>query len=231
MESTKHILVVDDEVDICDILKFNLESEGYIVDTANSAEEALMMNIQKYDLLLLDIMMGEMSGIQMARKIKSVPETANISVIFLSAKDTENDKITGLTIGADDYISKPFSIREVMLRVKAVLRRGTQQLSTSSSDNEIVYNTLRINLLRKNVFIGTQEVQLTKKEFEILRFLLENKGKVFSREEIMKKVWSEDVYVLDRAVDVNIARLRKKVEPYSKCISTRQGYGYCFDEL
>lgn len=228
----QHILVVDDEIDLCEILKFNLESEGYIVDTANSAEEALTLDIKKYSLLLLDIMMGEMSGTAMARTLKKNPETSGIPIIFLSAKDTENDKITGLTIGADDYISKPFSVREVMLRVKAVLRRSNVTVNISEGEEqEIGYQTLKMNLLKKEVTIGDQGIQLTKKEFEILKLLIENKGKVLSREEILKRVWTDEVYVLERAVDVNIARLRKKIEPYSKCINTRQGYGYCFDEL
>lgn len=230
MESAKRILVVDDEIDICEILKYNLQSEGYEVETANSAEEALQLDIESFNLLLLDIMMGEMSGVTMAIKIKSTPSTRNIPIIFLSAKDTENDKITGLTIGADDYISKPFSIREVILRVAAVLRRSAANVENVVKDGDLCYHTLRIDLAKKVAYVANEDVQLTKKEFEILKLLLENRGKVLSREEIMQKVWSDDVVVLDRAVDVNIARLRKKIEPYAKCITTRQGFGYCFED-
>lgn len=223
------ILVVDDEEDLCEILKFNLENENYIVDVAYSAEEALSYDLTKYNLILLDVMMGEISGFKMASIMKKNKETANIPIIFVTAKDTENDVCTGLNIGADDYISKPYSIREVLLRIKAVLRRtGTE--AQHKTTNQIVFDTLVINVDRKLVEIDGQAVQLTKKEFEILLILVENKGKVFSREDILAKVWKDEVYVLDRTVDVNITRLRKKIGQYGKYITTRMGYGYCFDD-
>lgn len=222
-----HILVVDDEEDLCEILKFNLEMEGYFVDTAYSAEEALKMNLPKYDLVLLDVMMGEISGFKMARLMKSKKETANIPVIFITAKDTENDTLTGFNLGADDYISKPFSLREVIMRVKAVLRRTK---SVQIKENaELSYKGLSINILQKRATIDGKEVALTKKEFEILLLLLQNQGRVFSREDILTKVWNDEVYVLDRTIDVNITRLRKKIGEYGKYIVTRLGYGYCFE--
>lgn len=223
-----HILVVDDEEDLCEILKFNLENEGYRVDTANSAEEALRMDIGSYHLLLLDVMMGEISGFKMASLLKKEKKTARIPIIFITAKDTENDTVTGFNLGADDYISKPFSLREVAARVKAVLRR-TQQEEPERKPELLVYETLTVDLAQKKVSIDGQETPLTKKEFEILLLLLQNKGRVFSREEILARVWSDEVYVLDRTIDVNITRLRKKIGIYGKCIVTRLGYGYCFE--
>ena len=221
------ILVVDDEEDLCEILKFNLENEGYFVDTANSAEEALKMELTQYNLLLLDVMMGEISGFKMARMLKANKDTAEIPIIFITAKDTENDTITGFNLGADDYISKPFSLREVIMRVKAVLRRtaGVQ----IKEEEQLQYKGLVINIPQKKVTIDGEETSLTKKEFEILLLLLQNQGRVFSREDILAKVWNDEVYVLDRTIDVNITRLRKKIGSYGKYIVTRLGYGYCFE--
>ena len=225
---TFQILVVDDEEDLCEILKFNLENEDYVVDTANSAEEALHMDLSKYDLLLLDVMMGEISGFKMARMLKQDPKTAQIPIIFITAKDTENDTVTGFNLGADDYISKPFSLREVAARVKAVLRR-TNMGEFDQPVEQLTYKTLTLDIVKKKVLIDGEEVPLTKKEFELLKLLLQNKGRVFSREDILNKVWSDEVYVLDRTIDVNITRLRKKIGNYGKCIVTRLGYGYCFE--
>lgn len=221
------ILVVDDEEDLCEILKFNLEMEGYTVDTAYSAEEALKLDITQYNLLLLDVMMGEISGFKMARMLKANKDTAEIPIIFITAKDTENDTITGFNQGADDYISKPFSLREVIMRVKAVLRRtaGVQ----IKEEEQLQYKGLVINIPQKKVTIDGEETSLTKKEFEILLLLLQNQGRVFSREDILAKVWNDEVYVLDRTIDVNITRLRKKIGSYGKYIVTRLGYGYCFE--
>ncbi|MBC8593997.1 response regulator transcription factor [Oscillospiraceae bacterium N12] len=222
------ILVVDDEEDLCEILKFNLENEGYEVDTANSAEEALKMDISSYNLLLLDVMMGEISGFKMANMLKKDKKTAQVPIIFITAKDTENDTVTGFNLGADDYISKPFSLREVIARVKAVLRR-TSTIETEKVPEQITYETLVIDITKKKVCIDGEEIPLTKKEFEILFLLLQNKGRVFSREDILARVWSDEVYVLDRTIDVNITRLRKKIGIYGKRIVTRLGYGYCFE--
>ena len=222
------ILVVDDDVDLCEILKFNLENEGYEVDTANSAEEALKMNISSYHLLLLDVMMGEISGFKMANLLKKDKKTAQVPIIFITAKDTENDTVTGFNLGADDYISKPFSLREVIARVKAVLRR-TATSDTEKAPEQLCYQSLVIDITKKKVSIDGEEVPLTKKEFEILFLLLQNKGRVFSREDILSRIWSDEVYVLDRTIDVNITRLRKKIGTYGKRIVTRLGYGYCFE--
>lgn len=223
------ILVVDDEQDLCEILKFNLETEGYVVDAANSAEEALEMDITQFNLILLDVMMGEMSGFAMARKLKADAATKDIPIVFLTARDTENDTVTGFNLGADDYIAKPFSIREVVVRVRAVLRRTTEQKDIIEQ-RLIKYETLEMNLDKKTVKVDGDEVAFTKTEYELLKLLLNERGRVFSRQELIDRVWPQDVLVLDRTVDVNITRMRKKIGKYSKNIITRLGYGYYFDE-
>ena len=230
MTNFKHrILVVDDEQDLCEILKFNLETEGYEVDTANSAEEAIVKAIPSSTLLLLDVMMGEMSGFAMAKKLKADERTCNVPIIFLTARDTENDTVTGFNLGADDYISKPFSIREVMVRIRAVLRRTAPQ-PEENERNILKYQGLELDLDKKTVSIEGKLVAFTKTEFELLHTLLDEKGRVFSRQELINRIWPSDVLVLDRTVDVNITRLRKKIGPFSKCIVTRLGFGYLFEE-
>lgn len=228
MKQNQRILVVDDEQDLLEIIKFNLETEGYEVATASSAEEALQMDIASFSLLLLDVMMGGMSGFAMARKLKEKPTTANVPIIFLTARDTENDTVTGFNLGADDYISKPFSLREVMVRVRAVLRRT----ATSADEGEpqvLSYQGIIMNLDKKTVSIEGEDVPFTKTEFELLNLLLSERGRVFSRQELIERIWPKDVLVLDRTVDVNITRLRKKIGPFAKCIVTRLGFGYYFD--
>ena len=226
--STYRVLVVDDEEDLGEILRFNLENEGYKVDVAYSAEEALTKNLTIYHLLLLDVMMGDISGFKLARIIRDNPETASIPLIFLTAKISENDRLTGFAIGADDYISKPFSVREVMARVKAVILRS--EVAVQFNYQYLAYENLEMSLTNKKVLVDKKEVQLTKNEFEILKLFLENKNRLFTREEILMFVWSNEAFVLDRTVDVNITRLRKKLGQYEKNIVTRFGYGYCFEE-
>lgn len=221
------VLVVDDEEDLCDILKFNLENEGYEVDTAYSAEEALKLDLSNYHLLLLDVMMGEISGFRLAKMLRQSRETKDLPIIFLTARDTDNDAVTGFTLGADDYISKPFSIRQVLLRVKAVLRRTAPQGDLPSAF--VGFKALKLDLERKEARLNDQLLPLTKTEFELLLMLLENEGRVFSRAEILRRVWHNDVEVLDRTIDVNITRIRKKLGEYGRYIVTRMGYGYCFD--
>mgnify|MGYP001585209462 FL=1 len=228
MDNNYRILVVDDEQDLCEILKFSLETDGYTVEMANSAEEALEMNIESFNLLLLDVMMGGMSGFALAKQLKAEPATKDIPIIFLTARDTENDTVTGFNLGADDYISKPFSIREVLVRVRAVLRRTAEHNGVPQS-NVISYQGLELNLDKKTVSIDGEDIPFTKTEFEILHLLLDEKGRVFSRQELIDRIWPKDVLVLDRTVDVNITRLRKKIGRFSKCIVTRLGFGYYFD--
>lgn len=227
MKTSYRILVVDDEEDLCDILKFNLENEGYEVQTANSAEEALQMDLTKFHLLLLDVMMGEISGFKMAKQLKLVGETRDIPIIFLTARDTENDTVTGLMLGADDYISKPFSLREVQMRIKAVLRRTAPLRAEPAA--YLGFRELKLDINKKDAVLRGVKLQLTKTEFEMLCLLLENEGRVFSRVEMLRRVWHNDAEVLDRTVDVNITRLRRKLGDYGKYIVTRLGYGYIFD--
>lgn len=222
------ILVVDDEEDICEILQFNLEHEGFEVQTANSAEEALKLDLRAFDLLLLDVMMGEISGFKMTNIIRRELQQQAPPVIFITAKDTENDTLTGFNLGAEDYISKPFSIKEVIARVRVTLRRYPKYKPIL--EEQISFRGLEIILAAKKVRCDGEEVLLTKKEFEILRLLLSHINQVFSREQILHKVWTDEVYVLDRTVDVNITRLRKKLGDYGAHIVTRLGYGYCFED-
>lgn len=231
MEEKKKILVVDDEEALCDGLGFNLEAEGYHVDTAYSAEEALARDLAGYDLILLDIMMGEISGIQLARIMKSNPATASVPIIFCTAKDTEEDMIAGLDLGADDYIMKPYSLKAVLARVRTVLRRTAVPVAYTKSDSDFAsYKGLVLSAKNRTCMVDGTEVKMPKKEFEILLKLLSNRGQVFTRAELLNEIWPDEVVVLDRVVDVNITRIRQKVGIYGKNIVTRSGYGYGFIE-
>lgn len=230
-EKKTRILVVDDEEDLCEILKFNLEAEGYQIETAYSGEEALEKDVPSFQLLLLDVMMGGMSGFAVARKLKEKESTKHIPIIFLTAKGTENDKITGFNLGADDYISKPFSIREVLLRIRAVLRRAYVPAAELyvEAPHTLEYKGLVVDLDKKTVSIDGDEVPFTKTEYGILCTLLEHKGRVYSRHDLIRNIWPTDVLVSDRTVDVNITRVRKKLGPYADNLTTRLGFGYYFD--
>lgn len=221
------ILVVDDEKDICDILQFNLEHEGYKVDLANSAEDALAILTDKHSLIILDVMMGGMSGFKMAEKLRN--ENITVPIIFLTAKDTENDMLTGFSVGGDDYIPKPFSIKEVIARVKAVLKRSGASSNNLSTENVLSVGGLAIDFELKEVFIDGDKIELTKTEFEVLSLLARNPEKLFSRERMIDTIWRESPYVTERTVDVHIARLRKKMKKYANLITNRSGYGYRFN--
>lgn len=224
----QRILVVDDEEDICQILSFNLSFEGYDVETTHSAEEALAMGVEKFDLLLLDVMMDGLSGFELAARLKQSPKTKRIPIIFLTARDTENDILQGFNLGADDYVSKPFSVREVKARIRAVLQR-----SFPNNDEEgetLSYKGLVIHTATKTVTVDDIPISLTPTEYHMLYLLLSKKGQVLSREEILGKAWPKGVIVTDRAVDVNITRLRKKIGNYATHIITRLGFGYYFKE-
>ena len=224
---TERILIVDDEETLCEVLKLNLENEGYDVDTALSAEEALRMDLKQYSLILLDIMMGEISGIRFARMLKSDLATAEIPIIFCTARDSEDDMVKGLNLGADDYITKPYTVRNVIARVKSVLRR-TSGHKTVDKSNILAVDGLVLDLDLKTCTVDSIEVKLTKKEFELLAFLITNKGKICSRDQILANVWSDEVIVLDRTIDVNITRIRQKIGSYGTYIITRPGFGYGF---
>lgn len=214
------ILVVDDELDICAILKFNLEKAGFEVSTAQSAEDALEKGMNSYDLLLLDVMMEGMSGFDLAKMLKQKPQTKDIPIIFITAKDTADDAVNGLDLGADDYISKPFSIKEVISRVKAVLRR-------TSSDS--ASGGIEIDDEKKSVKVDGRPVSLSRTEYDLLKLLAHNPGKVFSRSDLISAIWPANVIVTERTVDVSIARLRKKIGGYGEKIVSRHGFGYCFE--
>ncbi len=225
MNQEYKILVVDDEKDLCEILQFNLASEGFDIDVAYSGEEAITKSIEQFDLLLLDVMMGGMSGFKLADKIRK-ELGLSVPIIFLTAREAEIDMLTGFNVGADDYMTKPFSIKELVARIKAVLRRGK---SIESKPKVITIEGMELDLNRKSVTINNENILLTRKEFEILNMLVSSKGKYLSRQEILDRIWSDDVIVTERNVDVNIARLRKKIGEYGNYIKGRSGYGYCFE--
>ena len=221
------VLVVDDEEDLCEVIRYALEAEGYSVDVVYSAEEALKKNITEYNLLLLDVMMGEISGFRMAHMIRNNPKIANTPIVFISAKDTENDRLTAFNLGADDYITKPFSIREMLARVKAIIGRFDSKMKIGLQI--LSYDKLIINLEKKQVLLEEREIRFTKKEFEILKLFLENRNRLFTRDELLKRIWSDEAFVLSRTIDVNITRIRRKIGRYEKNIVTKLGLGYCFE--
>lgn len=227
MEGKQRILVVDDENDICEVIKLNLELNGYAVDTASTAEEALKKDLSQFSLLLLDVMMGEMSGYELTKKIREDNKFASLPIILCTAKDQESDVETGFLSGADDYIKKPFSMKELILRVQSLLRR-CQNLQQQK--NILSYQGLIIDRNMKSCEVDGVNVPLTKKEFDILELFLSSPEIIFSREEILDKVWEEDVLVIDRTIDVNINRLRKKLGEFGKNIITKSGYGYGFKQ-
>lgn len=222
------ILIVDDERDICEILEFNLANEGFEIACAHSAEEALEKLTPETSLLLLDVMMGGMSGYKMAESLRK--NGNQTPIIFLTAKDTENDMLTGFSVGGDDYISKPFSIKEVVARVRAVLKRNhiSEQTIEKKSSPSIKFDDITIDLEGKEVIVQGEKITLTKTEFEILVLLAQHPDKIFSREDIIDKVWSETPYITERTVDVHITRLRKKLGACAGLISNRSGFGYRF---
>lgn len=227
MNESFRILVVEDEEDLNEILQFNLESEGYLVDTTFSAEEALKKDLSVYNLMVLDVMMGKISGFGLAQRIRK-EMNLTVPIIFLTARDTENDLLTGFNLGADDYITKPFSIRELQARIKAVLKRikanPIESAATSLNMGEIV-----IDFETKRMIIGDKKIELTRKEYEIITLLAKNPGRIFSREEILRRIWESDVIVVDRTVDVNMTRLRRKMEEYGSYIRNKPGFGYYFE--
>ena len=226
MDIRQKILVVDDEQSICELMKINLEIAGYDVDIAYSAEDALRLNLEEYALMVFDIMMVNISGLQLVSMVRQMPKIANVPIIVCTALSEERPLVEGFSRGADDYIKKPFSMKEFVLRVKSLLRRTSKTINNSN----VSYKSLTLDNSSKLCYIDGKEVALTKKEFDILYLLISNPGKVFSREEILQTIWEKNVYVVDRTIDVNINRLRKKLGEYESNIVTRQGYGYGFKE-
>ncbi len=217
------ILVVDDEEDLCEILQFNLEGEGFKVDVAFSAEEAMKKDLKSYQVILLDVMMGKISGFKLAKMIRQEMKLT-VPIIFLTAKDGENNTLTGFSLGADDYISKPFSVREVIARVKAVIQRT--RTVAGHNGKKLRYREFELDDDSKQLIINKKAIELTKKEFEILYLLMDNPSRVFSREDMMQRIWTDEVVVMTRTVDVHVARLRKKLGKYGHYIRSRPGYGY-----
>ncbi len=217
---------------MCEVVKLNLEIEGFDVDIALSAEQALTYDLKSYSLILLDIMMGEISGIKMAKMLKADAATADIPIIFCTARDAEDDMIMGLNIGADDYITKPYTIRNVIARVKSVLRRTSHKVAVKEENgvkaDVLQVEGLQLDLEFKRCTVDGTEVKLTKKEFELLAYLIRHRGKICSREQILSRVWKDEVVVLERVIDVNITRLRSKIGNYGSYIITRSGFGYGF---
>lgn len=251
MSAETKILIVDDEHEICEILKYNLLIEGYNAEIAYSAKEALSLDLQSYSLIILDIMMNEINGFELARQLKTNPATKYIPIIFCSALGGEDEHIMGLNIGADDYITKPFRTREVIARVKSVLRRAqiskelsyqmqqatnitTIQTKTTSNvkpqEQNLTYRRLTIDRNAKLCYIDDAPVKLTKTEYELLLYLLQHRNNIYTREELLEKIWNESESVSIRTIDTNITRLRKKIGEYGSCITTRSGYGYGFQE-
>ena len=220
----ENILIVDDEIDLLDILAFNLQKNGYAVKTATSGFEALNIleeSSSHLSLILLDVMMNGINGFDTAKKIRE--KGYDIPIIFLTALDTETDLLKGFSVGADDYIAKPFSIKEVLARVKAVLSR------VSTHGSVINFKNIILDLDTKNVSVDGENIKLTKTEFSILSLFLQKTGHIFSREELLKKIWPDDSCVVERTVDVHIARLRKKINSAGDLIINRSGYGYCIE--
>lgn len=233
------ILVIDDEESVCEILKFNLEKDGYEVDCAYSAEEALDMDLDDYSLFIVDIMMGGLSGFDFAKRVHNVTAEEEKPILFCSALSDEDYVVKGLNIGADDYVTKPFVIGEVLARVRAILRRTGHKQQRSTSDiealqsiyeSDVTFKGLRIDRNDKEVYIDNELVTLTRTEYDILLFFLTHRNRIYSREELIKNVWGDDVVVTGRTIDTNITRLRKKLGDYDKYIVTRQGFGYGFKE-
>jgi len=222
------ILVTCREEELCELVRFTLESEGYAVEVVYSAEDALQKTISDYNLLLVGVILKNISGFRLARLIRSNPKTAILPIIFISDTDNENDRLTAFSVGADDYMIKPFSLREMVARIKVIISRTEDKKLITLQ--QLSYNKLIIDLARKQVLLDDTEIQFTKKEFEILKLLMENKNRLFSREELLQRIWSEESFVLSRTIDVNITRIRKKIGPYEKNIVTKLGLGYCFEE-
>jgi DNA-binding response OmpR family regulator len=222
---TPKILVVDDEPVICEVLEFNLTGEGYAITCVHSAEEALKKLSPNYSLILLDVMLGGISGYKLAEALR---QNGNpVPIIFLTAKDTENDMLTGFSVGGDDYIVKPFSIKEVIVRIKAVLKRTEN--APEKDKHKLVFDDIVIDFELKELIVGNEKITLTKTEFELIVMLAENPDRIYSRDEIIDRVWRDTPYITERTVDVHITRIRKKLDGRASLISNRAGFGYRFN--
>jgi len=224
----KTILVVDDEKDIVEMLQYNLEKEGYKVFTARNGKQALEQVKKHVDLILLDIMMTEMNGLDVLRELKRVERTKSIPVVFLTAKGSEIDEVIGLELGAEDYIVKPISIKKLIARVRTAIRRDTKEDASSEASNILRIDELEINVPNYTVTLGAKALVFPKKEFETLVYLVRHRGRVISRDVLLNAVWGEGVFVVDRTVDVHIRKIREKLGKYADMIETVKGVGYRF---
>lgn len=221
----KSILIIDNDKALCEALSFSLKKEGFFVDVSHSAEEALKLSLTDYALLISETILPGMSGVDLIHKLKSDFETSHIPVILCSTKDSDDDIADGLNFGADDYITKPFPMRVALARVKAVIRRTSE----NTSRRNITFENLELDLDSKVCTLAGRAIKMPRKEFEILALLITHRGRIFTREEILTRIWPNQVVVLDRVVDVNITRLRSKIGHYGRHIITRSGYGYGFE--
>ncbi|MCU0822669.1 MAG: response regulator [Spirochaetes bacterium] len=223
----KKIFVVDDEKDIQDIIKINLQNEGYNVLSFFSAEDALRaIPKEAPDLIVLDIMMEGMDGFEFCKKLRADNNFKAIPIIFLSVKSNELDKILGLELGGDDYMTKPFSVKELVSRIKAVLRRSEASGKLTDGAGAIKYQGIVIHPDKYQALLDGREIKLTKTEFELLLVFLKHPGKIFTRDNIIDSIRGSDIYITDRTVDVHVMNLRKKLEKYKNLISTFSGVGY-----
>lgn len=225
------ILIADDERDIIDFLKYNLDKEGYSVLTAKNGNEAIQQSKKNPDLIILDIMMPEMDGFDVVRELKKDPATAHIPVIFLTAKSSDVDEVVGLELGADDYITKPVSIPKLIARVKLTLRKKSPASKEEAESSKLRHGILEINRSQYKVFVNKKEIFFPKKEFEVLAYLVKNAGKVVTRETLLSQIWGNNVYVIDRTVDVHIRKIREKLGSNADYIDTIKGVGYRMKEI
>jgi two-component system alkaline phosphatase synthesis response regulator PhoP len=228
MTPQKSILVVDDEQDIVDLVKYNLQREGYTVLTAKNGKEALQQSQKIPSLILLDVMMPEMNGLDLLKKLKNDPEMKEIPVVFLTAKSSEVDEVLGLELGADDYIIKPISIPKLIARIKTVLRKSEGQPPSTDQLKELKFGVIEIIPANHIVRIEKKEVFFPKKEFEILTFLVRHRDQVITRERLLNAIWGQNVYVVDRTIDVHIRKIREKLGVHAEYIETIKGIGYRF---
>jgi len=222
----KKILLVDDEPDIVEFLKYNLEQQNFEVIVGHNGEEALQKLVEKPDLILLDIMMPKLDGFETCKRIREIKEFENVPIVFLTAKAGEIDEIKGLELGASDYIQKPISPNKLIARVKSNLRKAESSNLKTSGPIKVKYGPIDINKEKYEVFIDGEKKVFPRKEFEVLYFLVNNPGRVFGRDILLKEVWGEDVYVVDRTVDVHVRKIREKLDKHADLIETVKGVGY-----
>ncbi len=230
MAIQKSILVVDDEKDIVDLVKYNLQREGYYIYSARNGKEALAVAEKLPSLILLDVMMPEIDGIEVLKLLKKNPLTQSIPVVFLTAKGSEVDEVIGLELGADDYITKPISIPKLIARIKTVLRKREPGKEALKAREELSVGVIKIQQARHLVLVNDREIFFPKKEFEILSYLATYQGEVVTRERLLNAIWGHNVYVIDRTVDVHIRKIREKLGTYADYIETIKGVGYRMKE-